>query len=102
MTKHRIAIIGIGAIADLIAHAIEELPDATLVAGSCRTREKGERFAERRACRWYADDDEMLAKERPEVAVVCTPSGVHLDPVLACARHKVHALCEKPIDVTSA
>src|SRR3954466_423633 len=96
-SPHRIAIIGIGAIADLIAHAIEELPNAKLVAGSCRTRDKGEQFAKKHHCNWYPDTDAMLAKERPEIAVICTPSAAHLDPVLACAKYKVHALCEKPI-----
>lgn len=99
---HRIVIIGIGAVAQAIAHAIAQLPNATLVAGACRTRAKGEAFAREFACRWYPDTDEMLDRERPDVAVVATPSGTHLEHVAACARRGIHVLCEKPLEITTA
>ena len=102
MEAHRIAIIGVGAVADAIAQAIGALPNGQLVAGSCRTKEKGERFAARYHCKWYADTGEMLTSERPEAAVVCTPSGAHLDAVLLCARNKIHVLCEKPLEISTA
>ena len=35
------------------------------------------------------------------MAIVTTPSGAHLEPVLACARRGVHVLCEKPIEITT-
>ncbi|HEX8520871.1 MAG TPA: Gfo/Idh/MocA family oxidoreductase [Tepidisphaeraceae bacterium] len=102
MTSHRIVIIGIGAVAEAIAQSIETLPGAKLVAGSCRTREKGETFAAHHTCKWYSDADEMLRAEKPAVAIVATPSGAHLEAVQACARHGVHVLCEKPLEITTA
>ena len=74
MSPFRIVIIGIGAVAEAIAQSIAELPSAALVAGSCRTRAKGEAFAEKHRCRWYENTDEMLDREKPDIAVIATPS----------------------------
>src|SRR2546421_5566922 len=102
MSQFRIVIIGIGAVAEAIAQSIAELPNATLLAGSCRTRSKGETFAAKHNCRWYENTDEMLDREKPDIAVIATPSGAHLDPALACAKRKIHVLCEKPLEITVA
>ncbi len=85
MAQNRIAIIGIGAVAEAIAQSIEALPNAQLVAGSCRTRAKGETFATAHDCRWYADTEQMLREQKPDIAVITTPSGAHLDALLICA-----------------
>ena len=98
----RIAIIGIGAISDVHAKAIADLPQASLVAGSCRTPEKGQAFASKWHCTWYSDYNAMLDEARPDVAIIATPSGAHLQPTLACAERGVHALCEKPLEITTA
>jgi len=99
--EHRIAIAGIGAVAELHARSIEDLDDAELVAGSCRTESTGREFAEAFDCTWYADTEAMLRAEDPDVLSVCTPSGAHLDPTLAAADHGVHVLCEKPLEITT-
>jgi predicted dehydrogenase len=101
-TSRRVAIIGVGAISDLIATALAELPQVKLVAGSCRTEAKGKTFAEKFACAWYDDTPRMLDDVRPDVAIVCTPSGLHLDSVLAAAERKIHVICEKPLEITPA
>jgi predicted dehydrogenase len=98
----RVVIIGVGAIAELIATALREIPQAGLVAGSCRTEAKGKKFAKDFSCAWYGDTDAMLEKEKPDVAIVATPSGAHLEPALACAARKIHVVCEKPLEVTRA
>ena len=97
---YRIAIIGIGAIADLHARSIDELPNAELVAGSCRTQKKGEDFAQRWGCQWYDDYEKMLDDAKPDVVTITTPSGAHLEPTEACARRGIHVLCEKPLEIT--
>src|SRR5438045_2234488 len=102
MPQHRIGIIGVGAIAEVIARAIAEIPNATVVAGSCRTREKGEKFSSNFGCRWFASTEEMLDAAKPDVAVICTPSGMHLEPAIACAQRGVNVLCEKPLEITTA
>lgn len=98
---HRIAIAGIGAVAELHALSIEDLDDAELVAGSCRTESKGRDFAAEFDCGWYADTEEMLDVEDVDVLSICTPSGAHLPPTLAAAERGVHVLCEKPLEITT-
>jgi predicted dehydrogenase len=98
----RIAIIGIGAVADPIARAVSEIESAKLVAGSCRTRERGEKFVAKHGGAYYADYREMLDREKPDMAIVATPSAAHLEPVQECAQRGVHVLCEKPLEISVA
>src|SRR3982750_14872 len=100
-TRQRsVAIIGIGAIAELIATALAEVPGVRLIAGSCRTEAKGRAFAGKFNCAWFEDTDRMLDQARPDAAVVCTPSGKHLEAVLACAARNIDVICEKPLEIT--
>ena len=99
---YRIAIVGVGAIAGMHAKAIADIPGAKLVAASCRTQEKGDKFAAQYKCNWYADTVAMLDKEKPDVISICTPSGAHLDPTLEAAKRGIHVLCEKPLEITTA
>ncbi|HYO11336.1 MAG TPA: Gfo/Idh/MocA family oxidoreductase [Tepidisphaeraceae bacterium] len=99
---YRVVIIGIGAIAELIAQVLAEMPRARLVGGSCRTEAKGRKFAERFGVAWYADNERLLDEARPDVAIICTPSGQHRDAAIACAARKIHVLCEKPLEITTA
>jgi UDP-N-acetyl-2-amino-2-deoxyglucuronate dehydrogenase len=96
----RAAIIGIGAIARLHARALRTLPDVELVAATCRTEEKGRAFAAEFGCTWYADTARMLAREKPDFVTVATPSGAHLEAVVAAARRGAHVICEKPLEIT--
>ena len=99
----RVCIIGVGGIARVYGAALKELASAaTLVAACCRTEAKGLAFAEEFGCKWYSSYEEMLDTEKPDVALVTTPSGAHLEPALACAERKVHVLCDKPLEITTA
>ena len=96
----RAAIIGIGAIARLHARALRTIPDVELVAASCRTEEKGRAFAAEFSCRWYDDTARMIRREKPDFVTVATPSGAHLEAVLAAVRRGTHVVCEKPLEIT--
>jgi UDP-N-acetyl-2-amino-2-deoxyglucuronate dehydrogenase len=96
----RAAIIGIGAIARLHAKALADIPGVELVAACCRTEEKGRAFAGEFGCAWHADAAKMLRSEKPDFVTVATPSGAHLDAVLAAVRKRVHVICEKPLEIT--
>ncbi|WP_135365476.1 Gfo/Idh/MocA family protein [Halosimplex halophilum] len=97
----RIAIAGIGAVASMHAESVADIDGAELVAGSCRTEERGREFAAEYDCTWYADTEAMLDAERVDVLSVCTPSGAHLEPALAAADRGVDVLCEKPLEITT-
>lgn len=45
----------------------------------------------------YRDIEEMLQKERLDMVVLCTPSGLHPDQAVLAAKHKVHVMTEKPM-----
>ena len=96
----RAAIIGIGAIARLHAKALADIPGVELVAACCRTEEKGRTFASDFGCSWHAEATKMLRREKPDFVTVATPSGAHLDAVLAAARRGVHVICEKPLEIS--
>ena len=96
----RAAIIGIGAIARLHARALGDIPGVELVAACCRTEEKGRAFAAEFGCTWHADAARMLRREKPDFVTVATPSGAHLEAVLAAARRGVHVICEKPLEIS--
>jgi UDP-N-acetyl-2-amino-2-deoxyglucuronate dehydrogenase len=100
----RIAIIGVGAIAGMHARAIADLSKdgrATLVAGCCRSEDKGRKFARQFGGAWYPSAEELLDREKPDLVTICTPSGAHLEPTLECAKRGVHVLCEKPLEITT-
>ena len=97
----RIAIAGIGAVAAMHAESIADIDGTELVAGSCRTAERGREFAAEYDCTWYADTEAMLDAESVDVLSVCTPSGAHLEPTLAAADRGVDVLCEKPLEITT-
>jgi UDP-N-acetyl-2-amino-2-deoxyglucuronate dehydrogenase len=96
----RAAIIGIGAIARLHARALADIPGVELVAATCRTEEKGRAFAAEFGCAWHGDTAKMLRREKPDFVTVATPSGAHLEAVLAAARRGVHVICEKPLEIS--
>jgi predicted dehydrogenase len=100
--EFRVVIIGVGGMAELYAQALVEVPGVRLVGGSCRTQSRGEAFAGRFKCEWFGDYERMLDATRPDAALVCTPSAMHLDPTLACAKRRVHVLCTKPLEITAA
>jgi len=99
---HRVVIVGIGAIASMIARALSEIPNAKLVAGTCRGEEKGRGFAQKWGCEWFNDNERMLDETKPTVAIICTPSGAHLEAATAAAARGVHVLSEKPLEITVA
>ena len=98
----RVAIIGVGGIAEILAQVLGQIPRASLVAGSCRTEARGRAFEKKFGATWFGDTERMLDEARPDVAIIATPSGAHLDGLLACARRKIDVICEKPLEITPA
>ena len=95
-----VGIIGIGNAAHVHAMAIDEVTNARLVAGSCRTEPKGRTFATQYDCEWYPSAEALLEGADPDVVTLCTPSGAHLEPALAAFEHGVHVLVEKPLEIS--
>ena len=100
MKTWNFGIIGSGLIADFHAKAIQSLPNAHL-AGICgRNRDKTMALARKYSCRTFVSAEELLNAAEIEIVTIATPSGAHMDPAIAAARHGKHVLCEKPLEIT--
>lgn len=116
MAEYRAVIIGLGfiggadqvsgdALGQQVSHldgthveALSRHPQVKLVAGSSRDAGRRERFNQRTGVRTYADWQEMLQQEKPDIVSVATYSPVHAEMTCAAAELGARAVyCEKPI-----
>lgn len=97
----KFAVIGCGRISENHIDAIQNAPHAELAAVCDIIEEKAKNTAQRCGLdKWYTDIETMLNSEDIDVCCILTPSGMHCEHTCLAARHKVHVLCEKPLDVT--
>ena len=95
-----IGIWGTGVIAEFHAQALSEIYDVKLVAAYNRTAEKGLEFSKKHKINFSATPEELLNNPAIDIICLCTASGNHLEPALACAQAGKHVIIEKPIEVT--
>lgn len=97
-----VGIVGCGMIAEYHVKAINELPNARVVAAFTRNPANGRKIAElaESECAIHDDLDAMLRAPELDVVCVCTPSGAHLEPAVAAARAGKHVVVEKPLEIT--
>jgi predicted dehydrogenase len=95
--KH--VIIGVGAGVLGMHRPALELETTQVVGVSDLNAEVGEERAAELGCPFFADYRTMLAKTKPEVAVILTPHPFHAAIAIDCLEAGAHALVEKPIAV---
>ena len=109
MTTLTTAVIGCGVIGRTHAKAILELSDQlTLVAFADPSPERTSDLADfvengtgtRPAT--YDTVHELLEAEHPQLVVIATPSGLHVEQAIAALEAGAHVLIEKPLDVDLA
>ncbi|MBI5730094.1 MAG: Gfo/Idh/MocA family oxidoreductase [Ignavibacteriales bacterium] len=99
MEKTKVAVIGLGGIAQLVHLPIlSKLMNVQISAIADIKKNQlnsvGEKFKiEKR----YTDHKEMLDKEEIEAVIIATPTNTHLEIALDCLRANKHILIEKPI-----
>lgn len=96
--KIKIAIVGCGRISKNHFGSIEKHGDSLELTAICDVDPKV--LAEHAQKYWvpaYRDLEEMLGKEKLDLVVLCTPSGIHPDQAVLAARYKVHVMTEKPM-----
>lgn len=93
---------GTGMIAEFHAKALAEIAGVRLVAAYNRTPAKARDFATRHSIAFAETPETLLARPDVDIVCLCTPSGDHLAPALACARAGKHVVVEKPLEVTLA
>src|SRR5256886_8526253 len=96
------AIVGCGMIARFHARALEDIPQARLVALVSRNAANAKKLADSlpTPCAVYTDINEALARKDVHVVIITTPSGAHLEPAVAAANAGKHVVVEKPLEIT--
>ncbi len=101
MTTH-IGLIGSGNISDTHARAARAIPGVEIAAIYGTNPEKVARLCSEHGGTGY-QDFEVFLKHRPmEVVIIGSPSGLHAEQGIAAARHGLHVLTEKPIEISTA
>jgi UDP-N-acetyl-2-amino-2-deoxyglucuronate dehydrogenase len=95
----RFGIAGCGVIGPVHAEAIASLPDAQLVAVADIVPERAQKLAGQYGATPYTSLDTMLARERLDVVIICTPSGTHGELACRVMRSGRHVIVEKPMEV---
>lgn len=99
----KVAVVGLGnAGADLHLPALAGLPGVTVCGVFDLDAECRQATAQRLGLRAFADFDRLLGDARPDVVVVATPPGTHVDYCLRSLAGGAHVVCEKPFATSVA
>lgn len=94
----RAAVIGMGIMGTGVARALKNNPQAVLVAAAetndARHAALREEFG---PVSLYLSYEEMLDREKPDVAFIATPDWAHYAPVMAALDRGIHVYVEKPL-----
>ncbi|HYT28408.1 MAG TPA: Gfo/Idh/MocA family oxidoreductase [Ktedonobacteraceae bacterium] len=96
----RLGLVGCGVIGPVHAEAIASLPDAVLAAAADLVPERVQKLTEQYGGTPYTDLARMLQRERLDVVIVCTPSGLHGEHACQIMRSGRHVIVEKPMEIT--
>ena len=96
-----IGILGGGNISDTHARAAAAIPGVKVVACYGANRERTANLAARHEAALYDDLDRFLAHRPMDIVAIGSPSGLHAEQGIAAARHGLHVLSEKPLDITT-
>ncbi|HSY33272.1 MAG TPA: Gfo/Idh/MocA family oxidoreductase [Verrucomicrobiae bacterium] len=99
MTTH-IGLIGGGNISETHARAARAIADVEIGAIFGTNAERVGRLCREHGGKPYSNFDEFLAHRPMELVAIGSPSGLHAEQGIAAARHGLHVLTEKPIDIT--
>lgn len=98
----RHAVVGVGVVGEWHVRTIPHIEGSQLVAACDINPDNARPNLEknnRLDLPLYTDLREMLEKERIDVAHVCTPSGDHMTPAIACMEAGVNVIVEKPMEI---
>ena len=100
MTIH-IGLMGSGNISRTHSRAARAIPGALISAVFGSNPEKVKQLAAEIEAAPYADLEKFLRHRPLDLVCIGTPSGLHAEQGVAAARHGLHVLTEKPIDVST-
>ena len=100
LSLYKFAIIGCGKIA--LRHAEQIARVGSLVAVCDIEISKADTLAHQYNASSFDNIHALLASAQFDIAVICTPNGLHAEHSIACLRHGVHVICEKPMAIKAA
>jgi UDP-N-acetyl-2-amino-2-deoxyglucuronate dehydrogenase len=89
--------VGCGRIAERHFDAIASRPELQLVAVCDEIPERAAEAGERHGVPAFTSYSAMLKETEAELAVLCTPSGLHPRHGMMAAERGMHVICEKPM-----
>lgn len=93
-------LIGCGRISQRHVEVFREMKEVIKPVAFCdKIEERTEAYAEEFSASKYTDYKKMLADEKPDIAVICTPSGLHPEHGAEAAARKINVISEKPMAV---
>ncbi len=95
----RFGLVGCGVIGPVHAEALASLPDALLVAAVDLEIERAQKLTAKYGGTPYQALQSMLERERLDVVIVCTPSGLHGEHACQVMRSGLHVIVEKPMEI---
>jgi predicted dehydrogenase len=95
-----IGLIGGGNISETHARAARAIPDVEISAIYGTNTEKINRLCREFGGQAYSCLESFLAHRPMDLVAIGSPSGLHAEQGIAAARHGLHVLTEKPIDIT--
>ncbi len=98
-SKYRVALIGLGAVAEPHLVAYQALGINIVGVADPRPARRDE-IAARYHVSAYACAEALLREATPDIACILTPAGTHRQLTELCATAGAHVLCEKPMAVT--
>jgi predicted dehydrogenase len=102
VTRHRLAIIGLGMAVTPHAKSLIDLKDrAEVVCAFSPSEERRRKFGEHFPFPLVDDLERVWADKSIEAVLILTPPNTHLDLVRRAAEARKHVLLEKPLEVTT-
>ena len=95
--RFRVLLVGCGRISERHLDAIAAHRDLQLVAVCDEISERARAAGERHGVPAFTSYGAMLAESDADVAVICTPSGLHPRHGIMAAERGLHVVCEKPM-----
>jgi UDP-N-acetyl-2-amino-2-deoxyglucuronate dehydrogenase len=100
MTTH-IGLIGSGNITQTHARAARAIPNVKIAAIFGTNPQTVATLAAEHQAKPYLDFPAFLAHKPMDLVILGTPSGLHAQQGIAAAKHGLHVLTEKPLDITT-
>ncbi len=95
----QVGILGGGNISETHARAVQQTEGAQVTAVYGQNHEKAARLSKLYGGRVYESLQSFLNHKPMDMVAIGSPSGLHAEQGIAAARHGLHVLVEKPLDV---